>query len=327
MKVILPLIASILISACSRDIPQLKALKSFQFLATSLLEADISDDASILALLSVDTISVWSIETRELIQRWELETLKGHQYFVSLSKNKQFVASADKNKVTIFDLRTKEIKSTWNINGFSSLSKITSLKLNDDGKKIFIGLNEGTIVQIDLNNNTKSLFKMHSSNVSFLELAENGKYVLSASVDGSVILFNTSTGNKLSSVQANTRITSLVLDYQSSQFFYSDALNKHQVIDLKNSTVISSLNYFERFKYFRKGIFINEGKKLFNSTPKNQLAIWDIKTGKQVQKGNIKSLSFGSTVLDVALKENNDVLTISSDGIIETWHISENSQI
>lgn len=314
------IICVVAVSSCSREIDQLEAISSFQYPVPSLIAADISNDATIVALLSPDELSVWSVKTNKLINNWNLTHFEEHQYYISLSINKKFAAIASKNKVTIFNIWTKEIVSTWEIAGFSPLSKITSLKFNENGEQFYIGMNEGSIVKVDLKLKTKSIFQLHSSNVNFIELSDIGEYALTASVDGSIEYFNTVTGEILSSFKANTRITSLVLDNRSTHFFYSDALNTHQVIDLNNSTVISTLNYIERFRYFRKGVFINHGKTLFNSTPKSQLAVWDLKTGKQIQKGSIRSRSFGSTVLDVALQDDNDIVTISSDGIVEAWN-------
>lgn len=308
------------LSSCSEDVNQLNATSSFQYPTTSLIAADIADDASIIALLSVNKLSVWSVATKQLIYQWDLLSFQEPQLYISLAKNKQYVATASKNKVSIFNIWTKTSVSTWEVDGFSSLSKITSLQFNENGEQLYIGLNEGSIVKVDLKRKTKSVFQVHSSNVNFIALSKHGQFALSASVDGSIVYFNTDTGNAIATIKAKTRITSLVLDSPSNQFFYSDALNTHQVVNLDNFTIVSSFNYFERFKYFRKGIFINNGAALFNSTPKNQIAVWDIKTGKQIQKGQISSLTFGSTVLDIAVTMNGNIVTISSDGVIETWN-------
>lgn len=314
------LIFVVALSSCSKEIDQLEAVSSFHYPVPSLVEADISNDGKIVALLNPNEFSVWSGETNELMNRWELNQLKEPQYYLSLSKNNNFAATASKNKVTVFNIWTKEVTGTFEITGFSTLAKITSLKFNESGEQFFVGMNEGSIVKVDLKQNAKSIFQIHSSNVNFIELNDKEEFALTASVDGSIEYFDTVTGEISSSFKADSRITSLLLDNKSKQFFFSDAMNTHQIIDLRSAKVVSTLDYIERFKYFRKGVFLDNGTTLFNSTPKDQLAVWDLETGKQIQQGRIRALSFGSTVLDIALKNSNEIATISSDGIFEVWN-------
>ena len=319
IKILSSLVTSILLISCMNETPIIKATKAHKYPVSQLISANISDDGSVVALLSDKRLSVWNLATLQLQNEWPITYFIESQYYISLSKNKRVVASAGKNQVTIIDLYSGKTIASWKVKGFSEHAQISMIKLVDNAKQLFIGLNEGSIIWINLGSNKRSIVKVHEGAVKFLEYSKNGNFLLSGGLDGKVNILNLVNANIEQIAAARSRITCLTMDDQGSQFFYSDALNNQQLIDIKTGAVLSNFKYFERFKYFRKALFIKDDQMLVNSTSKNYLDFWDLSQGEIMGKATILSETLGSTTLDMAVDNKEQLITISSDGVVEFW--------
>lgn len=297
------------------------ATTRYKYPVAMLVSADISNDASRVAFLSDKELSLWNRISQKQLNAWTMNYFPEVQYHVTLSGNNNVIASAGKKYLTVFDITTNKTIAQWHIDGFSEHAQISFIQLSEKGDKIAIGLNEGSVVWVDFKANKRSLFNVHTGAVKFLEISKNANFLLSASLDGSIKRTKISNGNIKLMIKTSARITSLALNEKETQFFYADALDHQQFIDIKSGVEVLTLHFYKRYKYFRKAIFITKGQILVNSTSKNQLNFWDLTKGNLLGKATISSETFGSTTLDLAVDSKGSLFTVSSDGIIESWRL------
>lgn len=285
-----------------------------------LLSAVLSPQATYVSMLAVDhSISIIHRNEQRLVKFWEPETCEEPPYLLSTSENMNTVVAAGKYNVCVLSVTSGEVLASWKIEGNSEDAQITAIKLNAIGNRIFIGLNEGSIIMVDINHNKRSFFQMHSSSVKHILLSNNDQVVTSAGFGGNVVQWRPSDGVSIWNIPQRFRITSLAIDEHHNRLFVSDALSSQMTFKLDNQQVISSLRYYQRNRYFRAARFVDEGKKLITSSSKFEFSLWDVSNGNEILTANISALNMGSTTFDFEVDSLGNVYTISSDGILNTF--------
>jgi len=308
------------IAACSEVKPTLIASSSVNLSDTALVSADLGDDGTLSVMLDVNhRLSVWNNTNKTLLREWQASDFVEKPYYVSLANNKQRIAVAGKHHIAILSVDSGVVIASWRVRGFDEHAKVSQILLSHLGDKVFIGLNEGSIVVVDIKREQRSLFNVHDTTVNQLILTNNQQSILSASFDGKAAQWLVSTGEIIWQSQQRHRVTSLAFGEFNDRIFVSDALDSQQIFDVNKSSNIASLKYFQRNRFFRKALFINKDSKLVTSSSKYQLSLWDVNSGVELKTGNIRAYNFGSTVLDFARNSQGTVLSLSSDGVLEQW--------
>ncbi|MDO6447472.1 WD40 repeat domain-containing protein [Colwellia sp. 1_MG-2023] len=316
------LLLSFLFIGCEKP-DVLRAHGQHQLTSSALVDADISSDGKYSVILDVkNTVSLWQNSTYSHIKQWPSTMFTHQQYYVMLANNHQWLVVAGKHSVTLISVNGNLKPLTWRVKGFDPDAEISQILINSMGTKVIIGLTEGSIVVVDISNSLKSQFALHDGPVNHLNFSDNEQKLVSASLDGQVIKWDLASGKVIWSNEQPFRITSLAFDDLSQRLFVSDALNNQTFFSINKGQEISSLSYFERNRYFREALFLSSAKKLLTSSSKYQISLWDVMSGKEISQGEIKAYNFGSTVLDFAVNENDDVLTLSSDAVLELWPAS-----
>jgi len=305
---------------CNDELKEIKATSFHKFIEIGVVDADLSDDATLSALLDINqNISIWDNTSYKTIVEFPSLNFKELQYHIALSSNKEVLASAGKKYITIFSVITGKVIASWKVKGFDEDIQITKVLLNDAGDSIYIGLNEGSIVNVDLKYNKRSLHKIHNSSVTKLTMHDNGQSIFSVANDGNVVQWHVYTGEIIWSNEFSNRITSFAHDRFNEKVFVSDALKTQKIINITSSASDISLDYMQRFRFFRQAIFLSNGRKLLTASSKFQLSLWDTQSGREIGYGNVRSYNFGSMILDFAVTKHEDVYSISSDGVLEVW--------
>jgi WD40 repeat protein len=321
MNFILRLLVIIpLLLACNNELKEIKAKSFHKFVEVGVVDADLSEDGQLSALLDINqNVSIFNNTNKQKVIEYPSSHFKELQYHIILSGDKSIIASAGKKYITLFSVKTGEVIAAWQVKGFSEDIQITKILLNYSGDSVYIGLNEGSIENVDLKYNKRSLHKIHNSSVTKLVLHKNGQSIFSAANDGNVVQWHAYTGEVIFSTELSQRITSFAHDSFNEKVFISDALKSQKIINLSSGESDTSLEYSERFRFFRQAIFLSNGNKLFTASSKFQLSLWNAQTGEEIGFGNVRSYNFGSMILDFAVTKHEDVYSISSDGVLEVW--------
>ena len=314
------------VTACNDPSTGQTSLSTDRLTGERVIAAQLSDDATTSALLTRSHhLSVWNNESKRLINEWNEPDFTEELYHISLSGNKRLLGTAGKRRVSIFDIQTGKLTVTWQVEGFDPEATITSLHLSRTGNEILIGLNEGSVFTVDLVNDQMSMFLVHDGPVTRVEYAAHNQQVMSASHDGHVLFWAAATGKVLHEYSNQFRITSVSYDEPNRKIFIADALDNQFIADSTTTLPLSRLDYLERYRYFRQALFVERGKMLITSSSKQELASWDVQTGKELAKWNITAFSAGTTVLSMAVDSSGTLWSLSSDGALETWDIESNN--
>ena len=82
---------------------------------------------------------------------------------------------------------------------------------------------------------------------------------------------------------------------------------------------MSELQFMERFRFFRKGLFLENGDYLMTTSPKSVVTLWHAISGEEIASWEIKRYSSEATTHAITLNEDGDVVTLSSDGVLQSW--------
>ena len=288
----------------------------------TLIDGVLSNDASMAVTLGRSrTLSIWDVASSQLLHQWSDDDFDETNYLLALSGNKQFLATAGKQKISVFNLETGKLDIRWPAQGFNPDASISSLFLSQTGSTILVGMNDGSITVIQRSSMTMSLFKQHSAAVNHLELSNFGQQILSTGLDGDVHIWAAYSGELISSFSRPQQITSVSYDEANRRLFIADALDNNVIIDTQTTQPISHLNYLERYRYFRQALFVNHGKNLITATSKQSVIYWDASSGEELSHWDITAYNAGTTVFSMVIKPNGKLLTLSSDGALETWSL------
>ncbi|MCG9722572.1 WD40 repeat domain-containing protein [Shewanella sp. Isolate7] len=310
------------LSACSENQPSQQPLSLKRLVEDSLVDGLLANDASLAVTLSRGRdLGVWTLPEGKQRFHWPATAFEHPGYQLALSGNKRFLAYAGKRQISLIDLTQGNIQLTWQVNGFNDYASISTLALNQTGIRIAIGMNEGSVILVDLTAQHFSLFKQHDTEVSFLKFGTTDDRLLSAGHDGKVLWWESASGKIIKQFSLPQRITSLAFDEAERRIFFADNLDNHQLQAFDTGEALSQLNYFERYRYFRRALFIHRGDELITATSKQGISRWQVATGKELAHWRLTPFSMGTTVLDM-VSDGQRLITLSSDGALEHWRLS-----
>ena len=322
MKLLLIILLSLSLTSMGCNKPLAKQVPDsiHRYVDDNLIDADLSKDAKLAVTLSrTRELSVWDNASKALLHQWQVEDFDEPTYQVSLSGNNQYLAVTGKHRVSIFDLNSGRLELSWIAQGFDSDASISSLYLSQNGKRVLLGMNEGSVIAVDLESNQLSMFQLHDGPVSHVEFISYDERILSAAHDGHALIWASSSGQVIKDFSLPMRITSISYDEADRRIFIADALDKHIIADSHSGESIGQLVFLERYRYFRQALFADRGKTLITASSKQKIMSWNINSGKEKKHWNITAFTAGTTVLDMTINSSGQLMTLSSDGALEIW--------
>jgi WD40 repeat protein len=294
----------------------------YRLVESSLVDGLLSKDAKLAVTLSRHReLIVWDVQTQQAIYRWQAADFSDVPYLVALSADKQHLAAAGKQQLYLFDLKSGTLELNWHAQGFDPKARISSIGYSHSGTQILLGMNEGSVISVDQSSQTLSLFKQHSTTVSHVEFIASGDRVLSVSHDGNALLWSNSSGKQIRQFSYPHRIVSVSLDEANRRLFIADALDNNMIVDSSSGQVIAHLDYLERYRYFRQALFINNATVLITGTSKQEVISWDARSGRELAHWQLTAFTAGTTLMSMAMDAKGKLLTLSSDGALESWSV------
>jgi WD40 repeat protein len=145
-----------------------------------------SPDGQTLAMLRHNTLSLWTLPTRQKIE-------VPHQTSVQFSPDGQSLAAIGTDGMArLFDLQGNPLRDFRADNPIGDLtnSAATVLQFSASGQQIAIASVDGVIRLWNLPSNAQREFRGHSGNVLALQFSPNGQLLASAGVDGTARLWD-----------------------------------------------------------------------------------------------------------------------------------------
>lgn len=307
--------------ACSKELPSLVATSSNQLTAELILDARLSTDSDKAFILTKGPIfTVWDIASGLSEQTIGAEYLAADTRLFALSKTEKSLLTSDGQSLRLWDMKNLQLSGTLDFVQQLGDAYITSMAFINDSILV-TGNSDGSMIFADLGNNVFRRSHFHSNEVVDLIVGHEKNYLYSAGNDGKVVVTDLHIFDIKNQFDAPFRITGLVSNQDNSLLFISDALDKQSIWQPHNNRVLRELDYWQQYRFFRLGLFWDNDKQLITTSPKTEISLWDIESGKERGKWQATSHSLGSTILDLRQRNDSTVVTLTSDAVVETWEL------
>lgn len=324
-------VSMFLIGCGEAPLPQVEAKSLHRYSEDVVLAAAMSDDAATVALLSanrqdtkVQQVAVWNNKTHKLLHRWDKKQLGDDELtHIAVSGDNKRLAVAGHWTVSMLNVIDGSVITVWDVQGFEQSAIVSKLHLDHTGHHVLVGMSDGAVLSVSLNNGNALRLDHHDNQITTLAYSKGHEFGVSGSSDKNLAYWRSNDGKVIFQQDFRSRITAMAVDNQTSQLFVSDALNSHWIINTSNGEMRTALNYFERFRYFRQAMFIDNGRYLVTSSPKDVMTLWHSATGDEVVSWNIKRFTSEASVWAMALNGAGELVTLSSDGAVQRWDLKE----
>lgn len=319
-RLVLVVIVSV-IQGCSPPPSELKPIQQHRFIDDGLVvSSDVSHDGSMSVIVTdALVISVWDNRTQISVATWDANLLGVTPLFVDISEDKKQLLVAGENQVVLLDVLQNNEVGRWPIRGIASAQKITAVSYFQTLNTFVLGMNDGAVIVADLNAGVFKKALPHTSTVTHFALDETTQYLLSAGHDGRVNKLLREDLSVVATLTFDHRISALVVDERTNKAFISDTLDSQVIIDVYSFNQLSSLMYSQRWQWFKDAQFVKNGRFLITSSPKTGLFMWDASQGQQVGFWDAKVYTLGSQVVAMAINDDNQLVTLTSDAVLELW--------
>lgn len=266
--------------------------------------------------------SQWDISEQRVIKSIGADELLPNTRRFAISENETRLLSSDGKTVLLWQLDGPELLGSLDFSAHLGDANISAMAFIGD-LEFVVGNTDGSFIFADIQNQLFRRSHLHSNEVTKLLVDNNKTTLYSAGNDGKVL----ATDLQLLELQfehtAPYRITSLVSNKDHSRLFISDALDRQVIWRPRQNEVLTTLDFFEQYRFFRLGMFLEKDSKLLTTSPKTEVSLWDTQTGGELARWQATSLSFGSTIVDLVIDDDKTLTTITSDSVIETWDMSK----
>lgn len=178
---------------------------------------------------------------------------------------------------------------------------------------------------MSLNANKTALIKFlgHTERVNSVALSADGRIALTGSNDMQAILWQAQTGQPIHTWDIGSRVTKVALNDSGSLSFTNGSTNEAKIWDNASGKLLNQLKINRRQMTFSAVRFTQQDSQLLTGTPAREVILWQRDTGKQIGKWQValtkNSQTRGAVVYSVAIRDTNKVVSISSQGLVETW--------
>jgi WD40 repeat protein len=309
----------LLIVSCG-GVKELKDLSEpFQLTDAPLIASQLYAQGDLALTMSTQDVTLWNTKNEQAVFRHLFEPSKEGQLLADLSTDQQFLVTAGKQTVSLHEIKGNNKALIWKVYGTVEEAKISALAISTYGDKVIVGLTDGSVSVTDIRSKTRLLYQPHLSEILFLRLNKMNNKLITAGVDGRLVVLSLDSGIIEQEYQFPSRVAALNIDLHSNRLFAADTLSNEIVSHLDNINDTRSLTYVERYRHFRHSIFVND-TKLVSSNSKYHLSIWDLQTGDELAKGVIEGNSASASITSLAIKDNT-IISLTNEGILQYWPV------
>ncbi|WP_144210946.1 WD40 repeat domain-containing protein [Shewanella donghaensis] len=289
----------------------------------SSYSASLSENAQY-ALVSTSSngVQFWDLKAKSLKYRWQHgsnDNISDNNVFdTAISANAQYAATLSSDSLAIWNIETGESIGWWSLPVSAQSVAIAN------NAQTLVGLIDGSVMSLAPE---KSLIKFlgHQERVSSVSISANGQTALTGSNDGSVILWQAQTGQPIQQWQLESRMSKVQLNKSGSLSFASDIKGHGYIYSNDTGEIKSQLAINRRQMTFSSARFINQDEQLITGSPSKEIILWQTQTGKKQATRQIQltknSQNRGAVVYSIASDDNQNVISISNQGLVETWGI------
>lgn len=316
------LILTTLFVGCTKDLPTISATHATQLTQAVVLQARLSNDNQQAFLLTRGPVfTQWDIATTRPIKSITAEQLAPDTQRFAVSDDESRLLTSSRRGLFLWLMDNTELLGSMDFRQQLGDAKITSMAFIT--KSLLVtGNSDGSLIFADLTNKVFRQSHAHSNEVTLLLVGRHKNTLYSAGNDGKVVVTDLQLYETKNQYSTPFRITSLVSNQDNSLLFISDALDQQAFWRPLQNKVISRLDYWQQYRFFRKGLFIENDQRLLTTSPKTSISLWDTQTGEELAVFQATAKSKGSTIMAMQQVRKQQIITLTSDAVIETWDLT-----
>ncbi|MCH1929219.1 hypothetical protein L9G16_03425 [Shewanella sp. A25] len=312
-KNLLLVICAIFLTACQPKADDIRVLSDEPSYSASL-----SSDGNIAIVATQSNgVQCWDLINHSLKYRWVHGSVNTGVTSTAISANGRFAATLSKDSVALWNIDDGKSLGWWSIPASGESVAVAN------NAALLIGLNDGSVMSLNAQKTALIQFLGHSERVTSVALSADGKIALSGSNDQQAILWQAQTGQPIQHWDIGSRVTKVALNDSGSLSFTNGSTNEAKIWDNLTGKVLNQLVIPRRQMTFSAVRFIQQDQQLLTGTPSREVTLWQRQTGKPIAKWQValtkNSQNRGAVVYSVAIRETNQIVSISSQGLVETW--------
>lgn len=300
------------------------AVEESQHTAVGTFDAVIASDAKHSLVASVNHgAGYWDLQNNVLLFSWTHGDDPNNGIIATnLSPDSSRAITADKRNFSIWNTSSGKSYGYWR-----APAKIRAIAISNKGRYVLLGLEDGRAIHLDMNTGRRLEFTGHRQEaVASVDLSGNGLWAFTGGADYRAILWNTKTGKPKRLFEHQTRVTKLRLSASGLLGFTAGTLGNAFIWDLTNGEKIASLQLKKREYVVVSASFSHNDKMLTTGAPGKDISLWDVATGKRLQKWRARTRQqgkpSGAIIYAVAFSEDDRfIYSESSAGFGEKWAI------
>ena len=301
-----------------------KPIKRYQHAIEGSYAGDISHDAKWSVISSIHHgISVWDLEKNALKYQWaqQQDSSDNLVLAIDISNNNSHALTASRNNFALWNINNGKSEGYWKVRE----SNIRDIAVSNNGNFLLIGKGNGVVVHVAVDTGRRLEFLGHKEKINSVDMMPNGRVAMSGGNDFIAYVWDTVSGQVIYQFNHTSRVSQVALDSQGRFAFSADSMKSAHIWNLKTGKLISKLKGTKRHEVFSSVSFSPDGKTLVTGAASSKVSIWDIATGKRAASWHVTPKEAkrptGSVVYSLAFSDNNTLITESSSGYAERWHI------
>ena len=308
------LICSIILTACQ------PSPHSTPIIYEPSYSASLSSSPHFLLLSTAsNNLQLWDLTSNTQRYQWFHGKNNEQAIDTAISTNLKYAASLSRDSVALWSIEDGESLGWWSLPSTGQ-----SISVANTGA-LLIGLTDGSVMSLAPQSNRLIKFLGHTEKVNSVAISDDGMLALSGANDNQVILWHAQTGQPIHRWPLPSRVIKVSISNNGQLAFGSDSTNQGIIWQTQNGQPLSQLKINRRTMNFSTARFTNDNTGLLTGTPAREVIFWQVSTGKLLANWRVSltehAQTKGAVVYSVSEAQNNQVMSISSNGLLETWSI------
>ncbi len=275
-------------------------------------------------------VQVWQPHQPRPLYQWYQGESTEDILLLAVSPDSRSAATASEHTVAVWSLQNGQ-----NLGFYQLEHSLRALALANDGASLLLGYHHGEVEYIDLQSGRRLLFLGHrlegeNSRINSVDLSANGRYALTASQNGQVLLWQTRDAAILSRWQHANSISLVRLDAEGRFAFSADAQGVGELHRLPSGERVSRLQGPYRGQTFISARLDPANNRLLTGSTSRRLELWQLDDGTPLQSWQVGLHTWlrpaSAMVYDVAFSDERHIYSVSSSGLGETWALDQREQ-
>lgn len=286
-----------------------------------IYSAELSKDAKLVLISTAnDGVQVWDLTQSKLKYQWRQGEDKNNVIALSLSPNAKFAATLTNQSLGVWDMDSGVSLGWWSLPASGQ-----AVAIANTGQAL-VGLVDGAVMSLSANRQSLIKFLGHKEKVTSVALSADGLTAISGGNDAKVMLWQAQTGQPIRQWQLQSRIAKVQLNDSASLSFASDITGNGILWHNDTGKELSQLAIKRRQMTFSSAQFIDNDQYLLTGTPSKELFVWHTQSGEKRARRQVQvtkdNQNRGAVVYSITRQAPNRVVSISSQGLLESWDVA-----